>query len=60
MATTAGPLARWLKQAGISPNRLTAEQRAVLQAAYQFRRQVGDDYYSNRLLAPNAFLCQNH
>jgi transposase len=57
MATTAGLLARWLKQAGISPERLTAEQKAVVQAAYQFRQQAGDDYYSNRLLGHFLLNC---
>jgi hypothetical protein len=57
MATTAGLLARWLKQAGISPDRLTDEQKAVLQAAYQFRQNVGDDYYSNRLLGHFLLNC---
>ena len=57
MATTAGLLARWLQQAGISPKRLTAEQTAILQAACQFRQQAGDDYYSNRLLGHFLLHC---
>jgi hypothetical protein len=57
MATTAGLLARWLQQAGISPNRLTAEQTAILQTACQFRQQAGDDYYSNRLLGHFLLNC---
>src|SRR3984893_13260173 len=57
MATTAGLLARWLKQTGISLKRLTGEQKAVLEAAYQFRQQVGDDYYSNRLLGHFLLNC---
>jgi transposase len=57
MATTAGQLARWLKQAGISPERLTAEQMAVVQAAYQFRQQTGEDYYSNRMLGHFLLNC---
>ena len=51
MATTVGPFARWLSQAGISPERLTGEQEAVLQAAWRFRQQKGEDYYLNRLLS---------
>jgi transposase len=56
MATTAG-LARWLQQAGISLARLSAEQKAVVQAAYQFRQQAGDDYYSKRLLGHFLLNC---
>ncbi len=57
MATTAGQLAGWLKLAGISPDRLTTEQKAVLQAACQFRQQAGEDYYSNRLLGHFLLHC---
>ena len=57
MTTTAGLLARWLKQAGISLERLSAEQKAVLQAACQFRQRVGEDCYSNRLLGHFLLHC---
>jgi len=36
---------------------LTAEQTATLQAAFQFRQQAGDDYYSNRLLGHFLLNC---
>jgi len=57
MATTAGQLARWLNEAGISPKHLSEEQKAVLQAACQFRQRVGEDCYSNRLLGHFLLHC---
>lgn len=57
MATTAGRFAQWLTQAEISAERLTAEQDAVLQAAFRFRQQLGEDYYSNRVLGHFLLHC---
>jgi hypothetical protein len=57
MATTAGRFAQWLTQAGISAEPLTAEQNAVLQAAFRFRQQLGDDYYSTRVLSHFLLHC---
>jgi len=57
MATTAGTFAPWLIQAGLSAERLTVEQGAVLQAAFRFRQQVGEDYYSTRLLSHFLLHC---
>jgi hypothetical protein len=57
MATTAGRFAQWLTQAGIFAERLTAEQDAVLQAAFRFRQQLGEDYYSNRVLGHFLLHC---
>jgi hypothetical protein len=51
MAATHSTLAQWLTLAGVSAERLTVEQGAVLQAAFRFRQQVGEDYYSTRLLS---------
>ena len=51
MAVTDGAFAQWLSQAQIAPERLTTEQRGVLQAAFAFRNDCGTDYYSNRLLS---------
>ena len=51
MAATDATFAAWLSQAQISPARLTAEQRGVLQAAFAFRQSCGSDYYSRRLLS---------
>ena len=51
MTVTDGAFAQWLSQAQIGEERLTAEQSGVLQAAFAFRRDCGNDYYSNRLLS---------
>jgi hypothetical protein len=51
MTVTDGAFAQWLSQAQIAEERLTAEQRGVLQAAFAFRKDCGHDYYSNRLLS---------
>jgi hypothetical protein len=57
MATADGTFAQWLTQAGVSTERLTVEQTAVLQAAFHFRQQVGTDYYSTRLLSHFLLHC---
>ena len=57
MATTADTFAPWLTQAGIAAERLTDAQDAVLQAAFRFRQQVGEDYYSTRLLSHFLLHC---
>ena len=57
MATTDGSFEQWLTQAGVSAERLTVEQTAVLQAAFRFRQQVGEDYYSTRLLSHFLLHC---
>jgi transposase len=57
MATPAGTFAQWLTQAGISAQRLTVEQGAVLQAAFCFRQHRGTDYYSTRLLGHFLLHC---
>jgi hypothetical protein len=51
MPVTDGAFAPWLSQAQIAEERLTAEQCGVLQAAFAFRKECGNDYYSNRLLS---------
>jgi hypothetical protein len=51
MIVTDGAFSQWLSQAQIAEERLTAEQRGVLQAAFAFRKDCGNDYYSNRLLS---------
>jgi hypothetical protein len=51
MTALDGSFAQWLCQAQIVADRLTAEQRGVLQAAFAFRQHCGSDYYSNRLLS---------
>ena len=42
MATTIDTFTDWLAQAGIVAARLTAQQEAVLQAAFRFRQSQGD------------------
>jgi transposase len=57
MSATDGAFAQWLSQAQISEDRLTAEQRGLLQAAFAFRQGCGDDYYSSRLLSHFLLHC---
>ena len=51
MIATASAFPQWLAQAHVAEQRLTTEQRGVLQAAFAFRQRCGADYYSNRLLS---------
>ena len=51
MIVTDGAFTQWLSQAQIAEDRLTAEQRGLLQYAFAFRERCGDDYYSSRLLS---------
>jgi transposase len=51
MVIAADAFAAWLTDAQIPEQRLTPEQRGVLQAAFHFRQDRGDDYYSTRLLS---------
>src|SRR5438270_11336002 len=57
MRATDGAFAEWLSQAQIAEDRLTAEQRGLLKAAFLFREQCGDDYYSSRLLSHFLLHC---
>jgi hypothetical protein len=50
MNGTDSGFAQWLSQAQIAQDRLSAEQRGLLQAAWAFRQHCGPDYYSTRLL----------
>jgi transposase len=59
MATTDGAFTQWLSQAQIVENRLTAEQRGLLQHAFAFRERCGDDYYSSRLLSHFLLHCDS-
>jgi hypothetical protein len=51
MIAAASAFTQWLTQARVREQRLTAEQRGLLQAVFAFRQRCGDDYYSNRLLS---------
>lgn len=51
MATPASTFASWLQDSAVPEARLTASQRAVLEAAFRFLQQRGHDYFSRRLLS---------
>src|SRR5208282_242576 len=53
-----GTFAQWLAQAQIAADRLSADQRGVLQAAFAFQQTCGSDYYSRRVLS--HFLVHAH
>ncbi len=59
MSATDGAFAQWLSQAHIAEDRLTAEQRGLLQHAFAFRQRCGDDYYSSRLLSHFLLHCDS-
>jgi len=59
MTATDGTYTQWLSQAQLAEERLTAEQHALLQAAWAFRQRCGDDYYSNRLLSHFLLHCNS-
>src|ERR1700682_4399251 len=57
MLPTDGAFSHWLSQAQIVEERLTADQRGLLQAAFAFRQHCGMDYYSTRLLSHFLLHC---
>jgi hypothetical protein len=57
MNATDGAFTQWLCQAQIVEQRLTAQQRGLLQHAFAFRQECGADYYSNRLLSHFLLHC---
>ena len=59
MVATDHVFASWLSQAQIADERLTAEQRGLLQYVFAFRQSCGDDYYSNRLLSHFLLHCNS-
>src|ERR1700722_19620912 len=59
MRVTDGTVAQWLSQAQISEDRLTDQQRSLLQAAFAFRQHCGQDYYSTRLLSHFLLHCDS-
>jgi hypothetical protein len=59
MVATDGAFVQWLSQAQIAEDRLTAEQRGLLQYAFAFRQRCGDDYYSGRLLSHFLLHCDS-
>src|SRR5271163_1135274 len=59
MTATDGAFAQWLSQSQIAEDRLTADQRGLLQSAFAFRQRCGDDYYSSRLLSHFLLHCNS-
>jgi hypothetical protein len=59
MTADADLFRNWLQQAGIPQQRLTPQQTALLDAAFAFRQNQGDDYYANRLLGHFLLHCQS-
>ena len=59
MSASDGGVAQWLSHAELAEDRLTAEQRGLLQAAFAFRQRCGDDYYSGRLLSHFLLHCDS-
>lgn len=59
MSVTGGAFTRWLSQAQIVEDRLTAEQHGLLQFTFSFRERCGNDYYSSRLLSHFLLHCDS-
>src|SRR3984957_5354960 len=59
MTATEDTYALWLSHALIAQERLTPEQRGLLQAAFAFRQHCGGDYYSTRLLSHFLLHCDS-
>lgn len=59
MTATDGAFTQWLSQAQLAEDRLTAEQRGLLQYAFAFRQRCGQDYYSTRLLSHFLLRCDS-
>lgn len=49
---------QWLDQARIPPRLRSSKHLAVLEAAFSFRQQMGDDYASKRMLAHFLLHCE--
>jgi hypothetical protein len=58
MSAEGSAFAHWLEEAAVPQLTLTAAQRAVLQAAWDFLQRCGRDYYSVRLLSHFLLHCQ--
>ncbi len=58
MSAEAPEFAPWLEEAAVPHATLTADQRAVLLAAFAFLQRCGRDYYSVRLLSHFLLHCQ--
>ena len=58
MAMDGKPFEQWLERAKIPRRMQTPERRAVLQAAFAFLGQAGQDYASRRMVAHFLLRCQ--
>jgi transposase len=59
MSVTDGAFRQWLSHAQIAEDRVTGEQRNLLQCAFAFREHCGDDYYSSRLVSHFLLHCDS-
>jgi hypothetical protein len=57
MAVATDDYVAWLKQADIPAQRQTPQLDILLEAVYRFRQQMGNDYYSTRLLSHFLLHC---
>jgi hypothetical protein len=57
MVTATETFSEWLAEADLAEQRLSGEQRDILQAAHRFRQSRGRDYYSSRLLSHFLLHC---
>ena len=58
MVTDGGTFDQWIDQAKIPPRLRSLQHLAVLQAAFAFLQQAGDDYASRRLVAHFLLHCR--
>src|ERR1700730_603125 len=59
MATEVQTFTEWLAAGHLCEPTLSATQRQLLQAAFQFRGRCGTDYYSTRLLSHFLLHCDS-
>lgn len=59
MTTTDDALTLWLSRALLAEDRLSSEQRGLLQALFVFQQRCGQDYYSTRLLSHFLLHCNS-
>lgn len=59
MTITDGALTQWLSRAQLAEDRLSSEQRGLMQALFVFQQRCGQDYYSTRLLSHFLLHCNS-
>jgi hypothetical protein len=57
MVASTSAFSQWLAQASIREAALSADQLGLLRAAFRFRQDQGEDYYSTRLLGHFLLHC---